>query len=89
MGAPLSRLWCEGVGGHGRGHWRQMCPHLCLPVFCSNLNFLPLGNEPRHQEAIAYKGGDCGHQRNTPITSLIRAPLLLALQTRADLRPLF
>lgn len=25
-----------------------LCPHLCLQLFCSSLNFLLLGNEPTH-----------------------------------------
>lgn len=37
-----------GAGGHSPGHWRQVCPHLCLLLFCSSLNFLLLGNEPRY-----------------------------------------
>lgn len=42
---------------HGPRHWSQVCPHLCLQLFCSSLNFLLLGNEPMHPR------GDTIHTR--------------------------
>lgn len=50
LGDPASPLggttW--GSCGHGPRHWRQVCLHLYLLLFCSTLNFLLLGNEPRY-----------------------------------------
>lgn len=40
------------------------------------------------QKVIAYTAADCGCQRNTPITGLIRAPLLLALGSPSRFVPL-
>lgn len=57
---------------------QQGCPHLRVLLFCSSLNFLLLGSEPRHPRGDSMQTGDCGCQRNTPITGPIRAPLLLA-----------
>lgn len=60
MGDPPSPL-----GGTARGSWgarpqarRQVCPHLCLLLFCSSLNFLLLGNEPRYprRDSIQSRG---------------------------------
>lgn len=50
LGDPPSPLGDTAWGSwvHSPGHWSQVCPHLCLQLFCSSLNFLLLGNEPTH-----------------------------------------